>query len=59
MGHGSEDPLVPLQLGQMSRQLLEQQGVDVEFHAYPMAHSACPEELQDMATFLARVIPSV
>eukprot|EP00892_Ulva_mutabilis_P008693 jgi/Ulvmu1/6196/UM028_0052.1 len=57
MGHGIDDPLIPLQLGEMSKQLLEQRGVNVEFRKYSMAHSACLEELQDVAAFLGRVLP--
>lgn len=57
LGHGSSDPLVPIELGEMSKDMLEAKGVNVEFHKYPMAHSACPEELQDVAAFLARVLP--
>lgn len=57
LGHGSSDPLVPIELGEMTKGILEEKGVDVDFRKYPMAHSACPEELQDMSAFLDRVLP--
>lgn len=57
MGHGTEDPLIPISIGQMTYELLQGLGCSVEMKTYPMAHSACPEELNDVATFLKRVIP--
>lgn len=57
LGHGSSDPLIPIELGDMTKDMLQLKGANVEFHKYPMAHSACPEELQDVAAFLARVLP--
>ncbi|KAK9720710.1 hypothetical protein K7432_003986 [Basidiobolus ranarum] len=59
MGHGTADPVVQFQFGQMSSEQLQAKGYNVEFHAYPgMAHSCCDEELRHMAKFLQTVIPS-
>lgn len=57
MGHGTEDPLIPMAIGQMTFEVLQGLGSSIELKRYPMAHSACPEELADVATFLKRVIP--
>lgn len=57
MGHGTDDPLIPLSIGQMTFEVLQGQGSNIEMKTYPMAHSACPEELGDVAAFLKRVIP--
>lgn len=57
LGHGSADPLVPLELGKMTRDILKGKGVEVEFNEYPMAHSACQQELEHVKAFLARVLP--
>lgn len=57
MGHGTEDPLIPLTIGQMTYEVLQGLGSKIEMKRYPMAHSACPEEIQDVAMFLKRVIP--
>src|SRR5438445_9570402 len=38
MGHGTVDPIVPLRLGEMSRDALQRLGYAVEWHGYPMAH---------------------
>src|SRR5438132_1434692 len=39
LAHGTQDPVVPLQAGEMSRDALRALGHDVEWHAYPMPHS--------------------
>jgi phospholipase/carboxylesterase len=57
MGHGTEDPLVTLAMGQMTYDVLKALGSTVEFHTYNMPHSACPQELHDMAVFLKRIVP--
>jgi phospholipase/carboxylesterase len=57
MAHGLTDPVVHVHLGEDSRQLLEKTGYAVEWHTYPMPHSVCPEEIQDIAQWLRRVLP--
>jgi len=55
-GHGSLDPVVPVQLGEMAATRLRGMGYDVEFHRYPMPHAVCPEEVADLAAwFRARL----
>jgi phospholipase/carboxylesterase len=55
MAHGTQDPIVPFQLAEASAATLRAQGYDIEWHAYPMAHSVCPEEIAAISDFLARV----
>ena len=55
MAHGSADPTIPLLLASLSRQRLEQQGYQVEWHQYLMPHSLCPEEIQDIGAWLKRM----
>jgi len=52
MGHGSHDPMVPVQLGEMAATRLSSMGHDVEFHRYPIPHAVCPEEIDDLAAWL-------
>lgn len=51
-GHGSYDPVVPLRLGQQAVELLRKRGNPVEFKTYPMPHSVCQEEIQDIGHWL-------
>ena len=56
LGHGTSDNVVPLVLGKASRDQLIKMGYDVDWHQYPMAHSVCAEELQDLSAWFKRVL---
>jgi phospholipase/carboxylesterase len=55
MAHGTQDPVIPLQLAEKSQQALRTRGYDVKWHTYPMPHSVSAEEVQDLASFLGGV----
>ena len=56
MAHGNADPVVPMARGAASRDALKAAGYAVEWHEYPMPHSVCAEEIQDIAAFMQRVL---
>ena len=51
-GHGSADPVVVMQRGVASRDLLQSFGYTVAWHTYPMAHAVCAEEIDDLRGWL-------
>jgi phospholipase/carboxylesterase len=55
--HGRFDDIVPLALGQRTRELLSSRGYDVDWRTYPMPHSLSAEEVGDMSTWLLKVLP--
>jgi phospholipase/carboxylesterase len=55
-GHGIADNIVPLASGAASRDQLIRLGYKVDWHQYPMPHSVCPEELDDIGAWLKRVL---
>jgi phospholipase/carboxylesterase len=55
--HGRFDTVVPLALGQGTRDLLAARGYDVDWRTYPMPHSLCAEEIGDIQTWLLKVLP--
>lgn len=57
MAHGSRDELLPLALGERSRDALRARGYDVEWHAYPMPHGLCAEEIARLRDWLIRALP--
>ena len=57
MAHGTFDPVVPAALGESSRDLLRSRGYDVDWHAYPMPHSVCAQEVADLREWLLGVLP--
>ena len=54
MAHGTDDPVIPMKLAEISQQALRMRGYNVEWHSYAMPHSVHPDEVQDLAEFLAR-----
>jgi phospholipase/carboxylesterase len=57
MAHGTFDPIVPLPLGETSRDRLRSRGYEVEWRTYPMAHAVCAEEVADLRGWLLRALP--
>jgi phospholipase/carboxylesterase len=53
MAHGQSDDVLPPALGESSRRTLEALGYAVDWHAYPMAHSVCLEEISALGAWLA------
>ncbi len=56
MAHGTFDDVISMTTNQGSKEILEQMRYPLEWHAYPMAHSVCEEEIADIRQFLARVL---
>lgn len=52
MAHGMLDPTISHALGEMSRDYLAQRGYSVVWHAYPMAHQVCMEEIADLRNWI-------
>jgi phospholipase/carboxylesterase len=52
MCHGTHDAIVPIALGESSRTLLNELGYSVAWKTYPMEHSVCLEEINDIAAWL-------
>jgi phospholipase/carboxylesterase len=55
MAHGSFDPVVPMVLGEQSRDRLQNAGYRVAWHDYPMAHAVCAEEINDIRDWLLSI----
>jgi len=58
MAHGTEDPVVPVQLAEDSQRKLGLRGYSVEWSTWPMPHSVCAEEVEALGDFLARAYAS-
>ena len=56
MAHGLYDGVIPIAMGAGSMTLLTGMGHPVEWRQYPMQHSVCPQEIQDIAAWLRRVL---
>ena len=54
MAHGLHDPVVPYTGGKRSRDALRDAGFEVDWHAWPMAHQVCAEEIGALSAWMAR-----
>lgn len=58
MAHGTQDQVVPLAWAQGAQQFLQTLDYSIELRSYPMAHSVCMEEIQDVEKWLRQVVVS-
>ena len=56
MAHGSQDPVVVIQRATQSRDTLTALGYQIDWHDYPMQHSVCGEEVDDIGQWLTKVL---
>ncbi|WP_417514478.1 alpha/beta hydrolase [Marinobacter sp.] len=52
--HGTADPMVPETLGVRSVAALKDMGYDPAYMTFPMEHSVCLEEVQDIGRFIRK-----
>lgn len=52
MCHGSADPVVPMALGERSRDILKGLDYPVDWRTYPMQHQVCAQEISDISQWL-------
>jgi phospholipase/carboxylesterase len=50
--HGTRDDVLPIIVGRQTRAFLEETGVKLDWHEYPMGHEISHQELLDMRAFL-------
>jgi len=56
LAHGRYDPVVPLARGQAAHDTLQSLGYPVEWHTYPMEHTVCGPEIEDLNRWLLKVL---
>jgi phospholipase/carboxylesterase len=56
MAHGEDDDIVVPERGEAARDTLRSLGHAVDWHTYPMGHSVCPEEVEDINRWLLRAL---
>ncbi len=54
--HGTQDPVVPVMLGQQAQKLLTDKGYSVEYNTYPMAHQVCMPQIKNIGQWLNKVL---
>ncbi len=52
VAHGTADPVVPMQAGQLAFNALKYAGFNVRWQDYRMEHSVCAQEVADISRFI-------
>jgi len=52
MAHGVDDPVVPFALGEKAYRHLQGIGIYAQWHAYPMAHQVCAQEITAIGAWI-------
>jgi phospholipase/carboxylesterase len=52
--HGIQDELINVNMARRARRVLEQDGLPVEYHEFPMGHQVTPESMAVVRDFLRR-----
>lgn len=56
MGHGSQDPVVPFELGKKSKNALISAGYKIDWNTYPIQHGVSMDELEDIKKWIIKNI---
>lgn len=54
--HGSQDPVVPVMLGEQAKAWLEERNYAVTYKTYPMAHQVSGPQIADIGAWLSQVL---
>jgi len=55
MAHGTQDPMIAVQLADASRKFLDARGYKIDWQVWPMPHSICAEEVAAIGEYLTWV----
>ncbi len=56
MAHGQYDDVIQIRFAEASREAMHKQGINVQWHAYPMPHSVSAEEINAISQWLKGVL---
>ena len=56
MAHGTHDNVISLDTCHASLEALKTEAYIIDWHEYPMAHSVCMQEIDDIRAFLSRIL---
>ena len=54
--HGMQDPVVPYAAGNNAYTGLKAAGFNINWHQYPMQHSLCAQEIQDLSAWFKTIL---
>jgi phospholipase/carboxylesterase len=57
IGHGTYDPVIPVEFGRQARKILEDAGAAVLYREYPLPHTVDPRFLVELRSWLGQALP--
>ena len=54
MAHGTEDKVLPHEIGKHAESILRTLGANVSWHSYPMAHQLCSQQILDIRNWITQ-----
>lgn len=57
IGHGTYDPIIPVEFGRQARKILEEAGASVLYREYPLPHAIDPQFLMELRSWLGQALP--
>jgi phospholipase/carboxylesterase len=57
VAHGQSDPLISMESARATREFLEEEGYQLDYHEYDMGHEIPLVVLRDLSPWLAKVLP--
>jgi phospholipase/carboxylesterase len=57
IGHGTYDPIIPVEFGRQARKILEETGASVLYREYPLPHAIDPQFLMELRSWLGQALP--
>ncbi len=57
IGHGTYDPIIPVEFGRQARKILEEAGASVLYREYPLPHAIDPQFLMELRPWLGQTLP--
>ena len=57
IGHGTYDPVIPVEFGRQARKILEDAGAAVLYREYPLPHAVDPRFLVELRSWLGQALP--
>lgn len=56
MAHGTDDRMIPFAMALETHRVMSASGLSLEWHTYATGHSVVPDEIEDIARWLCRVL---
>jgi len=54
--HGTQDDMIPVLAARRARRILEEHGVEPEYHEFPMGHNVSPESMEVVRRFIGKLL---